>query len=73
MLTCAFCGRSIAGTNLMLVPNLTDPNNPRYYHTIQDEHGNATPEGIASCYLKSAEGKLTLEEYAAERYDHVGQ
>jgi hypothetical protein len=52
----------------MLVPNLMTPS---HYHTTEDEFGNATPTGIASCYMKSAEGRLTLEEYAAERYRHV--
>jgi hypothetical protein len=56
---------------MMLVPNINNPSDPSYYHVIEDEFGNPTPTGIQSCWLKSAEGVLTLAEYAAERYSHA--
>jgi len=68
---CRFCGRSILGTSMMLVPNKENPSNPSYFHVVEDEFGNATPTGRASCWIKSGEGILTLAEYANEMYGHV--
>jgi hypothetical protein len=60
---CQFCGRSIQGTAIWVTGH---PNSQ--YHALEDEHGNPAPKGIPSCWEKSAEGRLTLQEYLVELY-----
>ena len=46
-------------------------NTDKMFHVLQDEYGNAAPNGIPSCWEKSAEGLLTLEEYILEQNENL--
>jgi hypothetical protein len=61
-MNCYFCGRPIKGSVIQLL------NVARFFHALEDEYGNATPNGIPSCWEKSAEGRLTLEQFLVELY-----
>ena len=41
----------------------------KQFHPLEDEYGNAAPGNIPSCWQKSAEGQLTLEQYILEGRD----
>jgi hypothetical protein len=63
-MNCNFCGRPIKGVFTYVFGH---PD--KQFHCLEDEHGNAAPNGIPSCWEKSAEGRLTLEEFLAEACD----
>jgi hypothetical protein len=63
MTTCYFCGREVKGS-----ATVQSPPSPHVFHCLEDEYGNPAPKGIPSCWEKSAEGKLTLQEYLVELY-----
>ncbi len=65
-MNCYFCGRPIKGA---AIHQFGHPD--KQFHALEDEYGNAAPGNIPSCWQKSAEGRLTLEEYVAERYAHA--
>ena len=62
-MTCYFCHREIKGAAIHVFGH---PD--KEFHALEDEYGNAAPGNIPSCFQKSAEGKLTLEEFLVELY-----
>jgi hypothetical protein len=37
----------------------------RFFHALEDCHGNPAPKDIPSCWQQSNEGRLTMDEYFA--------